>query len=68
MKNKTTTTLVGAGVSGAVVGLILWGLHEFGKIDVPDEVASWITIIIGVIFGWLAGERVNGVKVNQKKP
>jgi small basic protein len=67
VKSKTTTTLVYTGVSGAVVGIILWLLNEFGHVTVPDEVAAWLAIIVGVAVGAVTGGKANGGVTPAKK-
>lgn len=54
------TKLAVTGVTGAVVGIILWALNTFAHVAVPDEVAAWIAILVGVIAGLFTSDRLNG--------
>jgi small basic protein len=67
LPHNTQTTLIYAGVSGAIVGVILWLLNEFAHVTVPDEVAAWLSIIVGVAVGFVTGGRANGGVTPAKK-
>ena len=60
MMHGANAKLTVAGITGAIVGVILWLLHEFAHVDVPDEVAAWLAIIVGVAVGFVSGGRTNG--------
>jgi len=48
------TNKVTAGVlAGALTGLILWGVKQWGKVDVPIEAASSLSVILTFATQWM---------------
>jgi len=50
----TTTSAGSGGVAGAITLLIVWVLSMRG-VDIPPEVASGITVLVGFIGGIIGG-------------
>lgn len=53
--NGVSSKLASAGVAGAITGVAIWVVSLFG-LDVPPEVAVYISVIIGAVVGWFVPE------------
>ncbi len=43
-----------AGLSAAVMTILLWGLSTYAKVSLPPEVAAALTGIVGTVVGYVA--------------
>ncbi len=48
-----TRKLVATGAAGAITLVIVWAAQQFGHLVIPDEIASALTLIIGLGAGYL---------------
>ena len=45
--------VIASTVAGAVTIIIVWAVGYWGKVQIPPEVASSVTTVVGAIFGYL---------------
>jgi putative flippase GtrA len=55
---KPTQKVAAGGIAGALSIILVWMIEEFARIKIPAEVASALTVVIGVLTSYLtpAGE------------
>jgi putative flippase GtrA len=64
-----TTKTIAGGISGAVVVIVIWVIHEWLKIDIPAEVAASMTVVVSFVTSYITSPRwEDQVKPAQFKP
>lgn len=54
MSNLTPVPKVAAAVfAGAMTTLVVWGMKQYGNVDLPGEVAASLTTLITFAAGWI---------------
>lgn len=51
-----TAKVTAATLAGAVTTVFVWGLKQYGNIDLPGEVAAALTTILAFAAGWITSE------------
>lgn len=39
-------------ISGAIVGILVWALKTYGKVEIPADVAVYLSTLITAFLGW----------------
>jgi len=47
-----TNKTVAGGLAGALTMIVVWALHQWGKVDVPAEIAVAISTVLSFAVSW----------------